>query len=205
MIWRKVFWAILIASLAGGVFVACGDDASPAPTLAPATTPAAPASPSAMPTSGSTAAGSPTSAASAAASASAPAAPAAASASTPAATAAPQTQPPLQPTATAALPTASPSGPQSASVGVVEDKTFLFSPASVAVAVGGTVTWAWSNTTQFHNVALANPDGSPLATSGDVARSGSFSFTFTKPGTYNFVCETHEFSIPPMKGSVTVQ
>jgi len=199
MNWRRMFGMVMVGALAGGALAACGGDDSTATTATPGrtVTPVASASASASTSSeatvpaGSATAAAPSTAASPSASASA------------VATATPPTV--AQPTATSVPPTSAPSGPQSASVGVTESKIFLFSPARVTVGVGGTVSWAWSDTTQFHNVDLKGPDGGVLATSGDVAKSGSLSFRFTQPGTYEFVCETHEFSIPPMKGTVTVQ
>jgi plastocyanin len=92
-----------------------------------------------------------------------------------------------------------------ASVGVVEtSRAFQFSPANVTVAPGGTVSFSWSDTAQFHDVVVRS-GGGELGRSGDPAKSGSFSYTFSAPGTYQFVCEVHEASIPPMRGTVTVQ
>jgi plastocyanin len=70
----------------------------------------------------------------------------------------------------------------------------------VTIAAGGTVSFAWSNTSQFHDVTF---DDGPA--SGDPAKSGSFSRTFTSPGTYPFECTVHASSRPPMKGTVTVK
>ena len=77
--------------------------------------------------------------------------------------------------------------------------TLSFSPTSVTIAAGGTVTWTWDDSTDsiVHNV---RGDG---FRSGDPAEKGRFSFTFMTPGTYAFFCEVHQAS--RMRGTVVVQ
>lgn len=70
---------------------------------------------------------------------------------------------------------------------------FAFGPSSVQISVGDTVKWL-------------NLDSVPHQIHGDNFDSGilrhgyTYSYTFTKPGTYNYVCSTH----PSMQGTITV-
>jgi plastocyanin len=72
---------------------------------------------------------------------------------------------------------------------------FFFSPASVSVAVGDTVTWR--NTGQAPHNAIAD-DGS--FSTPDLNQGQSASETFTKAGTFSYICTIH----PQMKGTVRV-
>ena len=85
----------------------------------------------------------------------------------------------------------------SAAIGVGEVGTSRWIPAAVSVAVGGTVSWSWSGTSQFHNVF-----GIDFPLSSDPAKSGSFAHTFGAPGVYHFTCDVHPDT---MRGTVTVQ
>jgi len=85
----------------------------------------------------------------------------------------------------------------SATVGVAGTVRFVWSPSNVTIAPGGTVTWAWNEPVQPHNVA---GDNFPLSSA--ISKSGSVSHTFTAPGVYTFSCETHPDT---MRGKVTVQ
>jgi plastocyanin len=70
---------------------------------------------------------------------------------------------------------------------------FAFGPSSVQISVGDTVKWL-------------NEDSVPHQVHGDNFDSGlirhgyTYSYTFTKPGTYNYVCSIH----PEMQGTITV-
>jgi plastocyanin len=72
---------------------------------------------------------------------------------------------------------------------------FFFSPGSVTVAVGDTVTW--HNTGQAPHTATAN-DGS--FDTGTINAGGSGSHTFSSAGTFSYICTIH----PNMKGTVRV-
>src|SRR4051812_2663877 len=72
---------------------------------------------------------------------------------------------------------------------------FFFSPASVTVAVGDTVTW--HNSGQAPHTATAN-DGS--FDTGTINAGGSGSHTFSSAGTFSYICTIH----PNMKGTVRV-
>ena len=71
----------------------------------------------------------------------------------------------------------------------------MFSPASLTVAAGTTVTWQNKDTiahTSTSNNGVFN---------GSLAPGGSYSYTFGAKGTYQYHCTIH----PGMTGSVTVQ
>ena len=73
-----------------------------------------------------------------------------------------------------------------------------FTPANVAIGVGGTVTFAFGDVA--HNVFFDNsPAGAPDAIPGTNANM-SAARTFTTPGTFEFDCHIH----PGMKGTVLV-
>jgi plastocyanin len=72
---------------------------------------------------------------------------------------------------------------------------FFFSPASVTIAVGDTVTW--HNSGQAPHNATAN-NGS--FGTGTINPGGSASHTFNSAGTFSYICTIH----PQMKGTVRV-
>ncbi len=77
-------------------------------------------------------------------------------------------------------------------------QNFAFSPATLTVKAGTTVTWTNNDGTQ-HTVT---PDaGAPAGFgSGGLSPGTSYSFTFTSPGTYPYHCSIHT----SMKGTVIV-
>ena len=74
-------------------------------------------------------------------------------------------------------------------------KGFAFQPDVLKVEVGAKVTWT-NDDTVAHTVTA---DTNSFA-SGNLQPGGSFSFTFTRPGTYAYHCSIH----PSMHGSVVV-
>jgi plastocyanin len=102
-----------------------------------------------------------------------------------------------QASGTAAATTAPTSTPgaaaKSASVAI---KDFDFTPATVTIAVGGTVTWT-NNGPSTHTVAA--DDGS--FDSGNLSQGKTFSHTFQTAGTFSYHCGIHPF----MKATVIVQ
>jgi plastocyanin len=70
---------------------------------------------------------------------------------------------------------------------------FAFSPAAATVPVGTTVTWSNSDSAP-HDIS-GGPLHSPTLNQGQ-----TWSYTFSKAGTYSYICSIH----PYMKGSVTV-
>jgi amicyanin len=93
------------------------------------------------------------------------------------------------------------SGPATPAAPVAGDtvtiQNFAFSPQALKVKVGTTVTWT-NRDTDAHTVTSQNNSG-PLG-SAALATGQSYSYTFTKPGTYNYLCTIHPF----MTATVTV-
>jgi plastocyanin len=103
------------------------------------------------------------------------------------------TEPPMQ------TPTAQPA--EGGATVDVSMKNIRFSPPQITVKAGTTVIWT-NDDTVGHTVTSGtrgNPSG--LFDSGDVPAGGTFSFTFTEPGTYNYYCKIH----PGMDGVVIVE
>ncbi len=75
-----------------------------------------------------------------------------------------------------------------------------FQPQQIEVVVGTTVTW--TNQDSVAHTVTAGPRDNPsgLFDSGNVEAGGTFSFTFTEPGTYQYFCSPH----PGMDGTVIV-
>jgi amicyanin len=71
---------------------------------------------------------------------------------------------------------------------------FDFNPANTTVLAGSTVTWT-NNDSAPHNVV-----GGPLR-SPTLSRGQSWSYTFSAPGTYSYICSIH----PEMRGAVIVR
>ncbi|SOE06582.1 Plastocyanin [Streptomyces sp. Ag109_G2-15] len=69
-------------------------------------------------------------------------------------------------------------------------KNFAFSPATLKVKAGTTVTWT-NQDTDAHTVTSAG-SGGPLH-SAALATDATYSYTFTKPGTYAYLCTIHPF------------
>lgn len=86
------------------------------------------------------------------------------------------------------------SGGAASKTASVEIKEFSFQPASVEVAVGGSVTW--TNADAAAHTVKGDGWGS-----GDLAKGDAFSNTFDKAGTYAYSCGIH----PSMTGEVTVK
>lgn len=76
-------------------------------------------------------------------------------------------------------------------------QNFAFSPASITVKKGTKVTWT-NKDTVAHTVT--ENDGQAGPSSGDLDLNASYSFTFTKTGTFQYHCAIH----PGMTGTVTV-
>jgi LPXTG-motif cell wall-anchored protein len=72
----------------------------------------------------------------------------------------------------------------------------FFSPATVTIGVGETVTWT-------NNGAAPHTSTGPTWDSGTVNPGGSFSFTFNTAGTFDYICEFHVAL--GMTGTVVVQ
>lgn len=114
-----------------------------------------------------------------------------------AATAAPtSTAAPTATATTAAAPTTVPAGPKTV---VVRLAPSSFSPASVSIAVGDTVRWNWNDGIPHSVTSRGGFESDPAG----VKTEGSYSFTFTAAGTFDYYCQVHESN--GMTGQVVVQ
>ena len=78
----------------------------------------------------------------------------------------------------------------------VEIAGFAFSPSTLTITAGESVTW--TNSDQVVHTATST---SGAFDSGDLDPGESFTFTFTTPGTYDYLCTPH----PSMTGRIVVQ
>jgi amicyanin len=97
------------------------------------------------------------------------------------------------PTASSASPPVAGQAPQGPNA--VNIDNFAFAPLSLTVHVGDTVTWA-NHDEEPHTVAAG--DGSFHSPGMDTG--ATYSFTFTKAGSYDYICSIHPF----MHGTVVV-
>lgn len=88
------------------------------------------------------------------------------------------------------------------------DPSFQNGVCPTEITAGDTVVWDFSGTTLPHTTTdcgadCDNPTGSPLWDSGIVdADGGTFQFTFSEAGTYNYRCNVHP---DQMRGQIIVQ
>jgi len=75
-------------------------------------------------------------------------------------------------------------------------KNFDFSPIAVTVRAGAAVTWK-NLDGEPHTVVSANG----LFRSAALDQNDTFTFKFSKPGTYKYICSIH----PKMMATVTVK
>ena len=102
---------------------------------------------------------------------------------------------------------------QPAVVVKMRDMPPSFDPSKVTIKVGDTVKWentgnSVHHATDDHEMAIkgddvATPTGAPAFDSGFMRPGETFTHTFTKPGTYKYVCVAHEAS--GMIGEVVVK
>ena len=78
----------------------------------------------------------------------------------------------------------------------IEIQNFAFAPSALTVKVGTTVTWT-NDDTDEHTVTSQH--AGPLK-SAALPTGGHYSVTFTRPGTYAYLCTIHPF----MTATVTV-
>jgi plastocyanin len=92
-----------------------------------------------------------------------------------------------------------PAQPASPAGNTVTMKNFAFDPPTLTVKPGTTVTWVNQDSASHTVVSDA---GSPESFSSDtLSTGGTYTRTFTAPGTYPYHCSIH----PSMKGTVIVQ
>lgn len=78
----------------------------------------------------------------------------------------------------------------------VQVKDFTFNPKTLTVTKGTKVTWKFEDSAD-HNVLA----GDMSFKSPDLKSGGTYSFTFNKPGTYQYICGIHQY----MTATVTVK
>jgi plastocyanin len=76
-----------------------------------------------------------------------------------------------------------------------------YSPTTVTIGNGGTVTWTWASGSIAHQVQWLTAPGT-LPTGSNLQSSGTYSWTFTTPGTYTYDCSIHGAA---MSGTITVK
>ena len=109
----------------------------------------------------------------------------------------PEAMPLATDTPAAAPDAATPAGEMDSNAGTsVAIKDYAFTPATLTVPAGTTVTW--TNNDPVPHTATAG-DGS--FDSGNLNPGQSFAFTFATPGSYPYVCQYHA----GMKGTIVVQ
>ncbi len=77
---------------------------------------------------------------------------------------------------------------------------FAFSPASLTIKAGTTVTWT-NATAVPHTVTSDDGKSFDSGAANPINQGGTFSFTFTTPGTFAYHCAIHPF----MKATIIVQ
>jgi plastocyanin len=91
--------------------------------------------------------------------------------------------------------------PTAATVTVGAGGALAFTPRSVDVAAGGTVTWNWAaDNTMLHNVTSG--DMQERFTASPTQMAGSYQVPFSAPGAYFYFCTIHGRSV--MNGVVLV-
>ena len=84
-----------------------------------------------------------------------------------------------------------------ASGATIKIDNFSFGPATITIPAGSTVTW--TNDDDVPHVVSS--DDNKMFKSKALDTDDRFSFTFTKPGTYNYYCAIH----PKMTAKIVVQ
>ena len=101
-------------------------------------------------------------------------------------------------TAGASKSTSAPATGGGSSGNAVEIKDFAFNPAALKVSAGTKVTWTNKDSADHTASSLK---GAPASfDSGHLGNGKTFSFTFSKKGTYQYHCNIHSF----MTGTVDV-
>ncbi len=89
----------------------------------------------------------------------------------------------------------------------VDIKALQFTPKHVTVHAGTRVVWT-NHDNVTHSVMSGKsttPDKSPLLNSGMLAPGATYSYTFTKPGVYTYLCQPHIYQAPMRDATVTVE
>ncbi|GAA5067538.1 hypothetical protein GCM10023318_56750 [Nocardia callitridis] len=73
-----------------------------------------------------------------------------------------------------------------------------FAPAETTIKTGQTVTWKFDDSVP-HNVQGIGDKA--MGINSPIIREGEWSYTFTTPGSYRYLCSLH----PNMRGTITVE
>jgi plastocyanin len=65
--------------------------------------------------------------------------------------------------------------------------------------IGTNNTVIWTNNDSAHHTVTSKP-GNGSISSGDLAKGATYNYTFTEPGTYNYICQYHAW----MAGTIVV-
>lgn len=80
----------------------------------------------------------------------------------------------------------------------VEVRNMAYSPSSITIQAGQTVTWVFDDRGVPHDVVGLGDAKSVLRS--PLLKTGTWQYTFTEPGTYDYTCSLH----PNMLGVVIV-
>jgi plastocyanin len=84
--------------------------------------------------------------------------------------------------------------------GTIQVSSNFYSPASVTIAAGDSVTWVWTGSS--HSVTEGIPGGGAHAFDSGVKSSGKFGHRFNAAGTVHYFCTIHGSA---MTGVITVK
>jgi plastocyanin len=104
-----------------------------------------------------------------------------------------------QPAASSSQSSSSASDSTNPTSGNITIKDMMFTPSQITVAKGGTVTWTNDDTIAHTVVDDLSGVGGP--NSGNIASGATYSFTFTKVGSFQYHCNLH----PSMRGTIVVK
>jgi plastocyanin len=93
----------------------------------------------------------------------------------------------VAPTDTAAAAATDTTGPAGSSGNVVNVSNFQFSPATLTVKAGTTVTWKGASGSH----TVTSDADSPMAFDQAISQGGTVTVTFAKAGTYKYHCSIH--------------
>ena len=106
------------------------------------------------------------------------------------------------------MPASTAAAPAPATGHTVAIKNFAFSPQTLTVKAGTNVTWTNSDSAPHTVTSTDGPSTSASPTglfdSGQLASGATFSFTFTRAGTYYYECTIHA-SMASMHATVIVK
>jgi plastocyanin len=99
-------------------------------------------------------------------------------------------------------PTGPDDGPFTGTIHILDNR---YSPSSVTISVGDSVTWSWDGNNSHsvtHGTSPTNPPDASKLFDSPIQSSGTFGYRFNNAGTFVYFCRPH---FPAMTGSVIVQ